>query len=155
MNPINPTRKARRMLTTHHLARRGSVAAVATIAILTLAGCGNSTPANSTTSTPAPTAAIPSGAPSNLQGQFAKIQECLTAAGIDMKGPGGNLPSGGPTGAPPTGPRPTDGSFTPPAGTGQSGLQDPKVKAALEACGISLPGGPGGAPSGVTPSSTS
>jgi len=149
MNLINPTRKARRMLTTHHLARRGSAAAVATIAILTLAACGNSTPASSTASTPAPTAAIPSGAPSNLQGQFAKIQECLSAAGIDMKAPGGNLPSGGPTG-----PRPTDGSFTPPAGGGQGGLQDPKVKAALEACGISLPGAPGGTQSGATPSST-
>ena len=142
------------MLTTHHLARRGSAAAAATIAIFTLAACGNSTAANSTTSTPAPTAAIPSGAPSNLQGQFAKIQECLTAAGIDIKTPGGNLPSGGPTGAPPTGPRPTDGSFTPPAGGGQGGLQDPKVKAALEACGISLPGAPGGTQSGATPSST-
>jgi len=142
------------MLTTQHLARRGSVAAVATLAILTLAACGSSTPASSTTPTPSPTAAIPSGAPSNLQGQFAKIQECLSAAGIDMKGPGGNIPSGVPTGAPPTGPRPTDGNFTPPAGAGQGGLQDPKVKAALEACGISLPGGPGGAPSGAAPSST-
>jgi hypothetical protein len=142
------------MLTTHRLAHRGSAAAVATLAIVTLAACGNSTPANSPASTPAPTAAIPSGAPSNLQGQFAKIQECLTAAGIDIKAPGGNVPSGGPTGAPPTGPRPTDGSFTPPAGAGQGGLQDPKVKAALEACGISLPGAPGGAPSGATPSAT-
>ena len=154
MNPVNPTRKARRMFTTHHLARRGSAAAVATIAILTLAACGNSTAASSTASTPAPTAAIPSGAPSNLQGQFAKIQECLSAAGIDMKGPGGNIPSGVPTGAPPTGPRPTDGNFTPPAGAGQGGLQDPKVKAALLACGISLPGAPGSTPSGATPSST-
>lgn len=155
MNLINPTRKARRMLTTHHWARRGSAAAVATIAVLTLAACGNSTSAGSAASTPAPTAASPSGAPSNLQGQFAKIQECLSAAGIDMKVPGGDLPSGGPTGAPPTGPRPSDGSFTPPAGGGQGGLQDPKVKAALEACGISLPGAPGGTQSGAAPSSTS
>ena len=154
MNPNNHTRKARRMLTTHQLAHRGSVATVATIAILTLAACGNSTFANSTASPPAPTAVIPSGAPSNLQGQFAKIQECLSAAGIDIKAPGGNVPSGGPTGAPPTGPRPTDGSFAPPAGAGQGGLQDPKVKAALEACGISLPGRPGATPSGATPSST-
>ena len=142
------------MLSTHEMARRGSVAAVAAIALLTLAACGSSTSADSTTGSTAPTAAAPSGAPSNLSGQFAKIQECLTAAGIDMKGPGGNIPSGGPTGAPPTGPRPTDGSFTPPAGGGQGGLQDPKVKAALEACGISLPGAPGGTPSGATPSST-
>lgn len=142
------------MLTTHHLARRGSVAAVATITILTLAACGSSNAASPTTGTPAPTAAIPGGAPSNLQGQFAKIQECLSAAGIDIKAPGGNIPSGGPTGAPPTGPRPTDGSFTPPAGAGQGGLQDPKVKAALEACGIALPGGPGGTQGGATPSST-
>ena len=143
------------MLRTHQLARRGSVATVATVAILTLAACGSSTSATTTTATPAPTAALPSGAPSDLQGQFGKIQECLTAAGIDMGTPGGNVPSGGPTGAPPTGPRPTDGSFTPPAGAGQGGLQDPKVKAALEACGMSLPAGPGTAPSGATPSSSS
>ena len=147
------------MLTTHQLVRRGSAAAIATIAIATLTACGNSSPGSTTSATSTPTAAVPSGAPSNLQGQFAKIQECLSAAGIDSTALGGNIPSGapsgGPTGAPPTGAPPTDGSFTPPAGSGQGGLQqDPKVKAALEACGITLPGRPGATQSGAAPSST-
>ena len=144
------------MLTTHQLARRGSAAAVATIALFALAACGSSSPASTTSATPTPTAAVPSGAPSNLQGQFAKIQECLSAAGIDSKALGGNIPSGGPSGATPTGAPPTDGSFTPPAGAGQGGLQqDPKVQAALEACGITLPGRPGATQSGAAPSATS
>jgi hypothetical protein len=136
---------------------------VAGLALVTLTACGSSTGSGSESSAASsqPAAApsgAPSGAPSDMQGQFAKIQACLSAAGITNPAPSGGAPSGGfPSGAPtgaPTGAPPSGGSFSPPAGGGQPGLSDPKVKAALEACGISLPGG-GNRPSGApTPAST-
>jgi hypothetical protein len=129
-------------------------ALMAGLALVTLTACGSSSGSGTeSSSASSPSAAAPSGAPSgapsDIQGQFAKIQACLSAAGISNAVPSGGIPSGAPTGGPPSG-----GSFSPPAGGGQPGLSDPKVKAALEACGISLPTG-GNRPSGApTPAST-
>ena len=156
MTPINCFLEEHHMPTRLH--RRRLVLApalMAGLALLTLTACGSSggsTTASSSASTPA--VAAPSGAPSNLQGQFAKIQACLSAAGIANAAPSGGIPSGGiPSGAP-TGAPPSGGNFTPPTGGGQAGLQDPKVKAALAACGISLPS-QGSRPSGApTPGSS-
>jgi hypothetical protein len=119
---------------------------------LALAGCGSSSTPASPSSTPTSTASAsgapsgpPSGLPSGAAAAFAKIGECLKAAGIKV--PSGlptGVPSGLPTGLPtglPSG-APT-GSFSPPAGGPGNLLTDPKVQAALKACGIALPG-PGG-----------
>jgi len=127
---------------------------IAGSALALLTGCGSSgstttttTPTATTTPSSAPTGApsgAPSGLPSDAQARFAKIQECLSAAGIALPAP--SLPAGATPG----------GSFSPPPGGGPGGggpgggqLNDPTVKAALEACGLSLPSGP---PGGVNPS---
>ncbi len=125
-------------------------AVLAAGALLLLSACGSSSTGSTSSSSPAtpsssPTAA-PSALPSQAQAQFAKIQECLSAAGIDLPTP--SLPAGATPGgsfSPPAG-----GSFSPPAGGGGGGLSqlnNPQVKAALDACGISLPSGGPGAPS--------
>jgi len=122
-------------------------------ALVLLTGCNSSTTSTSDTSSPAasatagatsPAAApsgVPSALPSDAQAQFAKIQQCLSAAGINLPAP--SLPAGATPG----------GSFSPPAGGGAGGgqLNDPQVKAALEACGLSLPSG---APGGASPGSS-
>jgi hypothetical protein len=123
-----------------------------------LSACGGSTPL---TSTAAPGGGATTGAPgdSTIAGplpggrgfdpaQLQKIRECLSAAGIQV-----DLPSGRPSFS---GSRP---SFSPgerpsflrpsdfPSGAGPNGVgggfgalfADPKVKAALDACGIPLP----------------
>jgi hypothetical protein len=85
--------------------------------------------------------------------QMQEIQECLTAAGIDMPTPSDmptdeppDMPSGTASGTP-TG-EPPDG------GGGGDPFSDPDVVAALEACGISVPtGGPQGG--GEIPEATS
>ncbi|MGV8910361.1 MAG: hypothetical protein ACOH1Y_15370 [Propionicimonas sp.] len=121
-----------------------------------LTGCGSpstttttATPTDSSTSAPSTPATapsgVPSGLPSDLAAQFAKIQQCLDAAGISLPTP--SLPAGASPG----------GRFTPPAGGipggAGSSLNDPKVKAALDACGMALPTGP---PSGApAPTATS
>ena len=90
-------------------------------------------------SAPAGGAGAPGGFPAG--GDFAKIQQCLQAAGLSLPTGSFPLPSGSfalPSGALPSGFVP-GGSFAPPAGAGA--LNDPKVQAALKACGISLPGG--------------
>jgi hypothetical protein len=143
----------------HRRPRVLAPALMAGLALVTLTACGSSSGSGTeSASASSPSAAAPSGAPSDMQGQFAKIQACLSAAGISNPAPSGGAPSGGfPSGAPtgaPSGAPPGGGNFTPPSGGGQQGLQDPKVKAALEACGISLPTG-GNRPSGApTPAAT-
>ncbi len=81
------------------------------------------------------------GAPGGAGVDFAKVQQCLQAAGLTLPTGSFALPSGSfalPSGGLPSGFVP-GGSFAPPAGAGA--LNDPKVQAALKACGISLPGG--------------
>ena len=106
--------------------------------LLTVSACTQSasTPPQTTPSS-APSAAPGGGLPG---GDFAKIQQCLQAAGLSL--PTGSFapPSGAfPSGRFPSGSFPS-GSFAPPAGLGGA-LSDPKVQEALKACGISLPGG--------------
>jgi hypothetical protein len=115
--------------------RRTILPIVVVVAAVVAAACGP----GGTTATPAasaPAASAPAAAPGGSF-DFAKIQECLTAAGIA-------LPSGGsfalPSGGIPQ--RPT-GSFAPPSGgIPGGGFNDPATAAALKACGIALPGAP-------------
>ena len=73
----------------------------------------------------------------------AKIQQCLSAAGLASSlpsaGPGG-FPSGGPGAnvTPPPGSGSGSGTGTPPAGLGAG--PSAEVQQALAACGIALPG---------------
>ena len=99
----------------------------------------SSVPAGGEGSPPAGGAGGPGGLPAG--GDFSKIQQCLEAAGLTLPSGSFPLPSGScalPSGGFPSGELPS-GSFAPPAG-GVGGLNDPKVQAALEACGITLPG---------------
>ena len=96
-------------------------------------------PASSQPSPPPGGAGAPGGIPAG--GDFAKVQQCLQAAGLTLPTGSFARPSGSfapPSGALPSGFAP-GGSFAPPAGAGA--LNDPNVQAALKACGISLPGG--------------
>jgi hypothetical protein len=76
--------------------------------------------------------------------QLQRIRECLSAAGLSMPTPSGGFrtfnPTDRPTDSPTDSPtdRPTDGRFRGPGG-GQ--FADPRVRAALEACGIAVPTG--------------
>ena len=101
----------------------------------------------------ATTSSAPSSSPGGAQqpgpggGDFAKIQQCLQAAGLTLPTgsfapPNGSFvpPNGSfDPGAFPSGLFP-GGSFAPPGGIGGA-LSDPKIQAALTACGLSLPGG--------------
>ncbi len=110
----------------------------------TLTGCGSSS--SSTTS--------PQGQPSDRPGlgisaaQQKKIQQCLKAAGLSSAFPSG-APSGGPSGSPPSGfPSGSPSGFPSgiPSGGPRGAFNNPQVKAALKACGLTLPTPPG--PSG-------
>jgi hypothetical protein len=114
--------------------RRALIPALIIVAAV-VAACspsgGTPTPA-----TAAPAASTPAGLSAGAP-DFAKIQQCLAAAGITAPSGGfGPLPSGvtAPSGsfAPPSG-------FTPPSGGFSGGATDPAVAAALKACGITLP----------------
>jgi hypothetical protein len=116
-------------------------------AVGVLAGCGSSSDSTGATASATPSAST-SGAPTGATGaqakQLAKIQECLTAAGITVDIPSGlpSRPTGTarPSGAPPSG--------APGGGLGGA-FSDPDAQAALKACGITLPTGrPSGLPSG-------
>lgn len=108
-------------------------------AALVLTGCGGSAKSGSSSSS---SAASPSGASSAPSGasraQFGKVQQCLKAAGVSLQGnlPSGvpsNLPSGVPTNLP---------SGLPNGAAGGNGLfNNPKVRRALHACGITVPNG--------------
>lgn len=121
--------------------RHLSSAVTLLFAVGVLAGCGSSSDSTGTESSTTPTTR-PSGAPSGATGaqaaQLAKIQECLTAAGITVDIPSGlpSRPTGtarpGPSGAPPSG--------APGGGLGGA-FSDPDAQAALKACGITLPTG--------------
>ena len=133
--------------------RRVLIPALVFAAAILSAACGpngaTAAPASAAPAASAPAASAPAGAP-----DFAKIQQCLAAAGITTPSGGfGSLPSGF---APPSGFTPPSGGFgplpsgfappsgfTPPSGGFPGGALDPAVAAALKACGITLPGAPG------------
>jgi hypothetical protein len=131
-----------------------TVLPVLTLAVLTgcSSGAAGTTAAAGTESASPTTSASPTGPPSGPRGgaqatQLAQIRSCLTAAGIPV--PSGlptGPPSGRPTGRPsgqPSG-RLSPGATPRPGGPrgGLSALADPKIQAAIKACGISLPTGP-------------
>jgi hypothetical protein len=116
-------------------ARHLAVLAVVPVSLL-LTACGGD--AGSTTAQPS---AAASGAPGGPGGglDLQAIQECLTAAGIEVPTPNGTPPSGAPDGTPPSG-APGDGRG---GGPGGGMFQSEEVQAALKACGITGPtGGP-------------
>jgi hypothetical protein len=107
-------------------------------------------PSAATPAPAAPTAAATS--PAGQQGtppDFAKIQQCLEAAGVALPSGGfGPLPSGfappsGGFGPLPSGVVPPSGGFGPlPSGGFPGGALDPAIAVALKACGITFPGMP-------------
>jgi hypothetical protein len=123
-------------LPVRHAARLGAVALVAAAA---LAACGGSGTAGATSTSAATSAASANGTAGAGRfdtAELQKIRECLAAAGISLPTPTGtrtfnpsdrptNRPSGSPTGARAD-------------GFGRE-FADPKVRAALDACGITLP----------------
>ena len=132
----------------HRILILPTAALAAALAISACTPSASSAPQATASSAPAGGQASPpagGGAPGGFPagGDFAKIQQCLQAAGLTLPAGSFPLPSGSfapPSGGFPSGQIP-DGSFAPPAGAGGA-LNDPKVQAALKACGISLPGGP-------------
>lgn len=136
------------------------------VAVALLSGCGGS--GSAAVATGAPTTGGP-GRRGFDQAELQRIQDCLKAAGISIPTPSGGFRSGRPTDRPPTGtppadrPRPSGTSPTdrPRPSGGPSGpngglFGDPKVRAALDACGITLPTGrPAGmGGTGATPAPT-
>lgn len=123
--------------------RRTILPTLVVVAAIAAAACGP----GGTTAAPAasaPAASAPAGAPDGSF-DFAKIQECLTAAGIAVPSGGSfALPSGGSFALPSGGiPQRPSGSFAPPSGgIPGGGFNDPAMVAALEACGIALPSAP-------------
>ena len=144
-------------MTTLHLpvarsVRLGAAGLVAAATLSVLSGCGSSA---SPTGAAAPTNASATGGAGNRgsnSADFRKIQECLTAAGIAMPTPSGGVRTrtgtARPSGSFSRSPRPSgSGGF----GGGRSRMfSDPKIVAALEACGITVPTG-GANPGGVNP----
>jgi hypothetical protein len=142
--------------------RRAVAAVPVLLLVLALAGCGGSSGSASSgsasaataTSRPADTGAAPGGGPAGGI-DFTAIQACLTAAGISVpvssgRPAGGTPPSGTaqpnptpPAGAMPNGTPPTGAAADLGRGPGAALFSSAKVKAALAACGITLPtGGP-------------
>jgi hypothetical protein len=118
----------------------------------TLAACGGGSTAATTVAAGATATGTAAGQPTGAQGtrggldaaMQTKIRQCLAAAGIAM--PTFTRPSNMPSGQRPSGsPRPSGASGSPRAGGGFGGMfSDAKTKAALQACGITLPTRPAG-----------
>ena len=130
-------------------------AAAVLIAAAALSACGG----GGTTTTTAAATSTPTGTRSGGRfdaAQFQRIQQCLTAAGISIPTPSGGFRTDRPTGSGTFTRRPNaSGTFTRrPGATGGPGggfrgmFNDPKVRAALQACGITLPTGPPGGGNG-------
>jgi hypothetical protein len=120
---------------------------VAGIGAATLTGCGSSS--SGATTTPQTGASHGPSAGFGMDStQQRKVQKCLKAAGLASALPTGR-PSGAPNGSPgarPSGfPSGRPSGF--PSGGPGGGFADPQVRSALQACGITLPSRPAGAPS--------
>jgi hypothetical protein len=107
-----------------HLARRtAGLTLLALLGLVALTGCGSSTASRPATP----------GTLGLSTSEQAKVRRCLTAAGVPSafltRAPSG-VASGGPVGKP---------TGSPPGGS----FGSPRVKAALKACGITLPTVPG------------
>ena len=126
------------------LSRTATGMTAAALLAIGLSGCGGGSSSPSTTAASPTGAAAAVGATGQRTGprfdpaEQQKIRQCLEAAGIPVPTftgrpsgfPSGQRPSGVPSGMRPSGTR----------GEGFGGrYADPKVRAALEACGITLP----------------
>lgn len=129
-------------MTVVHLPRWRALrlSAVGVVAVAALTACGGGS--GSTASAPA---AAPTGSPS-ARGRFdpaqlQKVQECLSAAGISLPTPSRGFRTFNPSDRPTS--RPTGRPTGSPTGNGRFGrmFTDPQVRAALQACGITLPTG--------------
>jgi hypothetical protein len=133
------------------LTRGVSSASVILICAAALAGCGSSsTPAGGAATTSAAPRATTSQSPgqSGAPGGFdpaiiQQAQKCLKAAGITVPSAPSGAPGGdftpGAGGTPPSG-----GTGGPGGGAGGGGFfNTPEAKAALKACGITIPTNPG------------
>jgi hypothetical protein len=137
-----------------------TVWALGPVLAVSLAACGGSSSTGSATPAGATPDANATGAPGGRGfggADFTKIQACLKAAGVTLPtGTRGPRPSGSftPNGTPPSGAvrpsgvRPSGGFGGGRGGFGGGMFNTPAVKAALAACGITVPtgGGGGGAP---------
>jgi hypothetical protein len=109
---------------------------------IAMTGCGssdNSSDGGSTKSATPSASALPSPPGGGISSaQLKAIRTCLKAAGLSNAlptgAPNGGPPSDAPTGAPPTGAPPSGAPDGAPDGAAQ--MRDPKVQAALKACGI-------------------
>ena len=137
--------------------------AVASAALLTaglLSGCAGGSASGSSasgTAGAAPTATGQAGAPGGpggaaAQQRFAQIRSCLQAAGIAVPTPSGSRRSFTRTPGVTPSPRPSGSPGLRGGGFGRM-FADPKVQAALKACGITLPT-PGARRPGRSPSPT-
>jgi hypothetical protein len=136
-------------------ARVVTVAALGPVLALSLVACGggsSGSAASGSSSTPTATATGAPGGSAARGSDFAKIQACLSAAGIavptrsNFPRPSGSFtrPSGAPNGTRPSaGVRPSGGRGF--GGGGAGMFASAQVKAALKACGLTIPtGGTGG-----------
>lgn len=124
------------------LARRGTVLTASAVLVCAVAGCGGS--ADSTNAAAAPTSAA-NGRQGGQRVDPAtqqKITQCLQAAGLPVPSFGAR-PSRAPGETPPATP-PT----RQPGQNGGGAFGNPQVRAALQACGITLPTRPPGAGNG-------
>lgn len=106
---------------------RTAGAAVAAFMVVAVTACGGGSAA------PGDAPAGPRGLDEQTRQQ---VEQCLQAAGIPVPTPGPR-PTDRPTPAPGETPRPR-----PTGAPGGGPYGDPKVRAALQACGITLPGRP-------------
>jgi hypothetical protein len=141
-------------------AARTGVAVLVVAAALTACGGSGSSSAGATTT---PSAASSTGGAAARAGRFdpaemQKIRDCLSAAGISLPTPSGGFRSVNPSDRPSVRP-----SRTRPPGSPSGGFRgqdrgffaDPQARAALEACGITLPTGrPTGGPANPSASPT-
>ncbi|MDP9168123.1 MAG: hypothetical protein M3O32_18985 [Actinomycetota bacterium] len=125
------------------LAHASRMAVLGVTVCLLAAACGGSASGTGSSGKPSPTPTAGGRQGAIDPAQQAKVQQCLSAAGLSSSLPSGapgGFPSGGPGGnfTPPPGGGPGPGAGTPPAGFG--GGPSAAVQQALTACGIALPG---------------
>jgi hypothetical protein len=119
-----------------------TAAALLTTLALSITGCGAGSSSNATGNRTPP--AAPSGVDPT---QIKAIRQCLKAAGLTQSIPSGapsGVPSGVPSGLPSGAPTDLPSNFSGGPGGPGGQLNDPKIQAALKACGIQLPTPQGG-----------
>ena len=127
--------------------RGGAVITVTAALALALAGCGSSASTNEPSGAAPASASNREGGPRMDPAMQQKIEQCLKAAGLPVPS-FGPRPSRAPGETPPA----TPPTHTPGQNRGGE-FANPQVRAALQACGITLPSRPpGAAPATAAPS---